>query len=212
MRSLRNGWPLRRTLNEISLIFRASGEMLGDRTALVHAPGSSWIDLASAADRDQDFDHARAFVHYADQSAAPIWRRMRDACVALAAEMGGRGIQPEDRHEVGSTWHDAGTLFMGDEPSASVTDTSGHFHHIGDAACVDQALFPTVGSANPVLTGLCLARKTAETIVARHVSEPAPELTKSPQRSPKALRSFWTASRRGSGSRTIPASPPTDRP
>jgi hypothetical protein len=39
---------------------------------------------------------------------------------------------------------------------------------------VDQALFPTVGSANPVLTGLCLARKAGETIVARHVSEPAP--------------------------------------
>jgi len=27
--------------------------------------------------------------------------------------------------------------------------------------CVDQAVFPTVGSANPVLTGLVLARKIA---------------------------------------------------
>ena len=41
------------------------------------------------------------------------------------------------------------------------------------AACVDQALFPTVGSANPVLTGLCLTRKAAETIVTRHISAPA---------------------------------------
>jgi choline dehydrogenase-like flavoprotein len=161
--------------NEISLIFRASGEMRADRAAPVHTAGTSWIDLASPADRDQAFDHARAFVHYADQTNAPIWGRMRDACVALAAEMGGRGVQPEDRHEVGSTWHDAGTLFMGDEPGLSVTDTSGHFHHIGNAVCVDQALFPTVGSANPVLTGLCLARKAAETIVARHVSEPPPD-------------------------------------
>jgi hypothetical protein len=159
--------------NEISLIFRASGELTGDRTAPVHAPGTSWIDLASPADRDAAFDHARAFVHYSDPSSAPIWQRMRDACVALATEMGGRGIAPEDRHEVGSTWHDAGTLFMGDEPATSVTDTSGHFHHVGNAVCVDQALFPTVGSANPVLTGLCLARKSAETIVAQHVSEPA---------------------------------------
>ena len=159
--------------NEISLILRACGEMTGDRTAPVHAPGTSWIDLASAADRDQAFDHARAFVHYADPSAAPIWQRMRDACIALATEMGGHGIQPEDRHEVGSTWHDAGTMFMGDDPAVSVTDASGHFHHIGNAACVDQALFPTVGSANPVLTGLCLARKAAETVVDRHASEPA---------------------------------------
>jgi choline dehydrogenase-like flavoprotein len=163
--------------NEISLIFRASGEIRADRAAPVHAPGTSWIDLASPADRDQRFDHARAFVNYADQTDAPIWQRMRDACVDLATEIGGRGFQTEDRHEVGSTWHDAGTLFMGDEPSLSVTDTSGHFHHIGNAVCVDQALFPTVGSANPVLTGLCLARKAAETIVARYVSEPPPDDT-----------------------------------
>jgi choline dehydrogenase-like flavoprotein len=160
--------------NEISLIFRACGEMKADRAAAVHAPGTSWIDLASEADRDRLFDHARAYVHYADQTGAPIWRRMREACVALATAMGGRGIQLEDRHEVGSTWHDSGTLFMGDDPNQSVTDTSGHFHHISNAACVDQALFPTVGSANPVLTGLCLARKAAETIVARYVSEAPP--------------------------------------
>jgi hypothetical protein len=160
--------------DEISLIFRACGEMKADRSAPIHAPGTSWIDLASEADRDRQFDHARSYVHYADQAGAPIWQRMREACVALAAEMGGRGIQPEDWHEVGSTWHDSGTLFMGDDPAASVTDTSGHFHHIGNAVCVDQALFPTVGSANPVLTGLCLARKAAETIVARYVSEPSP--------------------------------------
>lgn len=161
--------------DEISLIFRGCGEMTGDRWAQIHAPGTSWIDLASDADRDHLFDHARAYVHYADQAGNPVWRHMRDACIALATEIGGRGIQPEDRHEVGSTWHDSGTLFMGDDPQASVTDTSGHFHHIGNAVCVDQALFPTVGSANPVLTGLCLARKAAETIVARHVSEPAPD-------------------------------------
>ena len=88
--------------NEISLIFRACGEMPGSRDAPVHAPGTNWIDLASAADRDAAFDHARAFVHYADHAAAPIWQRMRDACVALATEMGGHGIGPHDPHEVGT--------------------------------------------------------------------------------------------------------------
>ena len=157
----------------IRLIFRACGEMPGNRTPHAHESNRSWIDLASPADRDQTFEHARAFVHYADVNAAPIWGRMRAACVALANEIGAMQLPGEDRHEVGSTWHDSGTLFMGG-PDDGVTDTSGFFHHIANAACVDQAVFPTVGSANPVLTGLCLARKTAETIVDRFVS--APEL------------------------------------
>jgi hypothetical protein len=157
---------------KINLIIRACGEMQADRQAPVHAPGTSWIDLASAADRDTAFDHARAFVHYADQSQAGIWQRMRQAAMALATELGADAIPAEDRHEVGSTWHDSGTLFMGDEPDTSVTDVTGHFHHMSNAACVDQALFPTVGSANPVLTGLCLARKVAESIVERYVSAP----------------------------------------
>jgi choline dehydrogenase-like flavoprotein len=161
---------------EISVIFRACGEMLGDRAAPVHAPGTSWIDLASPADRDAAFDHARAYVHYADVGTAPIWTRMEDACRGLATAMGGRNLQPVDRHEVGSTWHDSGTLFMGDDPDASVTDSAGFFHHLQNAACVDQAVFPTVGSANPVLTGLCLARRTAEAIVARGASAPLPDV------------------------------------
>jgi hypothetical protein len=161
---------------EISVIFRACGEMLGDRTTPVHAPGTNWIDLASPADRDDTFDHARAYVHYADVGAAPIWARMENACRDLATAMGGRNLQPVDRHEVGSTWHDSGTLFMGDDPDASVTDPAGFFHHLRNAACVDQAVFPTVGSANPVLTGLCLARRTAEAVVARGASALLPDV------------------------------------
>lgn len=158
--------------SKIDVIFRACGEVKGDRTAAVQAINTSWIDLAkSPSDRDFQFDHARAYVHYANQDGAGIWTRMRQAAVALAQQMGATGLPPEDRHEVGSTWHDSGTLFMGDDPAQSITDVCGSFHHITNAACVDQALFPTVGSANPVLTGLCLSRRVAETIVSRHVSE-----------------------------------------
>ena len=154
----------------INLVIRACGEMVGDRAAPVHAPQSSWIDLAGEIDRDQLFDHRRAFVHYADQGQAAMWGHMRRAAEKLAQELGALSLPFEDRHEVGSTWHDAGTLFMGDDPAASVTDELGHFHHLANIACVDQALFPTVGSANPVLTGLCLARRVAETIVDRRMS------------------------------------------
>jgi hypothetical protein len=157
---------------KIRLVFRACGEMKADRGASVHQPGTSWIDLAGEADHDREFGHRRAYVHYADPGEAPLWGIMRKACSDLAKELGAQAIPPEDRHEVGSTWHDSGTLFMGVDPDASVTDTTGHFQHVANAACADQALFPTVGSANPVLTGLCLSRRVAETIVERHVGVP----------------------------------------
>ena len=42
----------------------------------------------------------------------------------------------------------------------------GRFHHSTNAYCADQAAFPTVGSVNPTLTGLALARQLAQRVVA----------------------------------------------
>ncbi|WP_425437564.1 GMC oxidoreductase [Nocardioides gansuensis] len=44
----------------------------------------------------------------------------------------------------------------------SVTDPLGRFHHVSNAYCCDQAIFPIVGSVNPVLTGLTLAHRLAQ--------------------------------------------------
>jgi hypothetical protein len=52
------------------------------------------------------------------------------------------------------------------QKATSVTDTTGRFHHISNAYACDQSLFPTSGSANPVLTGLALARRVAEAAAA----------------------------------------------
>lgn len=71
------------------------------------------------------------------------------------------------RDPLGTTYHEAGTLWMGDDPATSVTTPTGRFHYIANAYCADQALFPTVGSANPALTGLVLARRVAEAIAAQ---------------------------------------------
>jgi hypothetical protein len=78
---------------------------------------------------------------------------------------------------IGTTYHECGTLWMGDDPSTSVTDVHGRFHHLSSAYCADQALFPTAGSANPVPTGLALARKVARGITGRYRSSqpPGPE-------------------------------------
>jgi hypothetical protein len=74
---------------------------------------------------------------------------------------------------LGTTHHEAGTLFMG-APGSSLTDTSGRLHGIDNVYIAGPALFPTLGSANPSLTALSLAHRTAQTIVtARTLSPPA---------------------------------------
>ncbi len=72
---------------------------------------------------------------------------------------------------IGTTYHECGTLWMGSDPATSVTDIHGRFHHVTNTYCADQALFPTAGSANPVLTGISLSRRIADSIIHRYVSE-----------------------------------------
>ena len=69
------------------------------------------------------------------------------------------------RDSLGSTFHEAGTLIMGEDPTSSVTDIDGKFHGISNLYCCDQAIFPSVGSANPVLTGLTLTRRIVEALI-----------------------------------------------
>lgn len=72
-------------------------------------------------------------------------------------------ISQQMRDGLGTTHHESGTLWMGASGS-SVTDENGRFHHINNAYVTDLSPFPTVGSANPVLIGLTLARKVASAI------------------------------------------------
>jgi hypothetical protein len=166
--------------NKIRIILRASGEVMGGRGAPIGDPGFDYIDLAGDADFDQEFGHRRAFVQFnrGDHFFDPIWQEMHDTGHAIARAISGAG-PPEYRGDftitalkhqqgVGTTFHDAGTLWMGEDPNTSVTDVRGHFHHITNAYCCDQALFTTIGSTNPVLTGVSLARRVAIDILDRH--------------------------------------------
>ena len=160
------------------LIAWPSSEPVFDAT-LVGAERPAWtphadprIEALAGAYVDTEREAFRIALDVSAYSFVALAREM-GATLSPGAELGNTFDQAN--HGVGTTWHDSGTLFMGSDPGASVTDVNGHFHHISNAACVDQALFPTVGSANPVLTGLCLARKVAETIGKRFTSEP--ELT-----------------------------------
>lgn len=75
--------------------------------------------------------------------------------------------QNKVRDGLGTTHHEAGTLWMGTDPNTSVTDVDSRFNHIANAYVAGPAVFPAIGSANPSLTALSLARKTAAAIVRR---------------------------------------------
>ncbi|MGE4054704.1 MAG: GMC oxidoreductase [Vicinamibacterales bacterium] len=164
----------------IAITFRGVGETRGDRTAPVANASSSWIDL-SPFELDE-FGVPRAYVHLKLAAAdLQTWEAMDQSILQFAQSIAGGpanieflydgGWQsapfplnrpfPEWHRGLGTTYHEAGTLWMGD-PGSSVTDSLGRFHHVNNAYACDQSIFPTVGSANPVLTGLTLARRLAD--------------------------------------------------
>jgi choline dehydrogenase-like flavoprotein len=69
------------------------------------------------------------------------------------------------RDGMGTTHHEAGPLSMGDDLNNSVTNSDGRFHFVSNAYVAGPALFPTVGSPNPMLTGVALARRLADHLV-----------------------------------------------
>jgi choline dehydrogenase-like flavoprotein len=64
------------------------------------------------------------------------------------------------RDDLGTTHHDAGTMRMGEDIADAVTNDFGRIHDTTNCYIASPALFPTVGSPNPMLTGVALARRT----------------------------------------------------
>lgn len=77
----------------------------------------------------------------------------------------------ERRDTLSSTHHEGGTLWMGDDPNTSVTDAFGRFHESDNLYAVGPAVLPTLGSPNPMLSGVALSRRTADNVL------PAPSIT-----------------------------------
>lgn len=69
------------------------------------------------------------------------------------------------RDALGTTHHEAGTLRMGTDPTKSVTNGDCRFHDVNNTYVVGPALFPTIGSPNPMLTGIALARRLGDHLV-----------------------------------------------
>ena len=78
------------------------------------------------------------------------------------------------RDDLGTTHHDAGTMRMGDDIADAVTNEFGRIHDTTNCYVAGPALFPTVGSPNPMLTGVALARRTGDLLNASVLPAPPP--------------------------------------
>lgn len=168
--SQQNGW--------ISLALRGSSQMFGDATTSVPNGSGRWLNLSPF--ESDEFGVPRAYVQMTTSAQEDtLANAMESTMLSFLLQLAGGNpadlqILSTTRNGLGTTYHEAGTLWMGTTSATSVTDTNGRFHHIANAYCADQSLFVTVGSVNPTLTGLTLARKVSEAVVARATGSPPP--------------------------------------
>lgn len=154
----------------IVITLRGIGEMKGDRNPNANKQTGqtpSWIDLS---DQTDEFGMRRAWVNLvANQEDNTLWNTMDKAALDLAKAVANNDstkikVVSQARDGLGTTHHEAGTLWMGTNANDSITNLDGRFHHITNAYVAGPALFPTLGSANPSLTAIALARRTAVAI------------------------------------------------
>lgn len=170
----------------IPITLRAIGQMTGHPNAQPGDTKKSWINLAWQ--NDPRINRPRAWVNLEPSDAdLAAWTEMENAAVALLKSVAGSPADVQNiqinRNAIGSTHHEAGTLWMG-APGDSVTDSFGRFHNLANVYVAGPALFPVIGSANPSLTATTLARRTADAVIASQTIAPDP-----------AFRSLFSGSR-----------------
>ena len=85
------------------------------------------------------------------------------------------------RDDLGTTHHDAGTMRMGDDIADAVTNDFGRIHDTTNCYVAGPALFPTIGSPNPMLTGVALGRRTGDLLNASVLPGPEPVVSPQPE-------------------------------
>lgn len=83
-------------------------------------------------------------------------------------------VQPHaSRHDgLGTTHHEASTLRMGADPNTSAVNSDGRLHAISNTYVLGPAVFPRLGSPNPMLTGVALSRRLAEHLAPKPGPQP----------------------------------------
>jgi len=156
-----------RTSNDthVAVAIRGIGEMASaDFTNPGADPNRVELDLIQ-----DEYNVRRAKVSLAaGQRDNDLWDIM-DATMDQIATVVANGqpiqIVQKNRDGLGTTHHETGTLWMGDDSTKSVTDHAGRFHHTDNLYAAGPCLSPTIGSPNPMLTGIALARRTGDQIM-----------------------------------------------
>jgi choline dehydrogenase-like flavoprotein len=134
---------------------------------------------ANRIDRDNEPDEhgeARAFValpamdganfqarNAQDAKDLELWTAMDRAARDVALAFGATAPVPAPKRDgLGTTHHEAGSLAMGAVGSLSATLPDGRLRHTANLYAVGPAVFPTIGSPNPMLTGVALARRLGD--------------------------------------------------
>jgi hypothetical protein len=163
----------------IIVTLRGIGEIVGDPSPSDPATGTkpSRIDL-DGTPGPFDYGQARARVRLeARDNDLALWDVMDAACDDLATLFAkGNPIQylkggtwqataptaSQRRDALSSTHHEGGTLWMGDNAASSITDPWGKFHEAANLFAVGPALLPTMGSPNPMLSGVALIHRLVD--------------------------------------------------
>ena len=159
----------------VAITIRAIGEMQPNN------PGSNVRPDPGATEQDE-FGIQRCLVNIADprdpavRAGNPkaardfeLWNAMDDASKDVAKVFGVAAPPDPARDGLGTTHHETGGLYMGADGSNSVTLPDCRVRHVKNAYVVGPALFPTIGSPNPMLTGVALARRLGD-----HLGTPKP--------------------------------------
>ena len=143
----------------VIITIRGIGEMVPENS------GSS-VRLDSQQD---EFGVPRAFVSIVPSPKdTDLWVKMDQAAddvAKLFADGGTMAVLEKRQDTLGTTHHETGALRMGTDQATSVTDAECRFHHVANAYALGPSVFPTIGSPNPMLTGIALARRLARRLV-----------------------------------------------
>jgi hypothetical protein len=174
---------------EVDVSIRAVGEMLPNLQ-------SNAVTIPLQPPDNDEYIIPRASVSVVRSAADVQTMQLMDTSIdAVAQTVFGKpftaaNIQPDG---LGTTYHESGTLRMGEDPAQSVVNPDGQFHYVTNLYAGDASVLPTCGSANPVMNGIALRRRLAKRLF------PEGDGIGNPQ-SGRPIRPFYNP--------TMPATPP----
>jgi hypothetical protein len=146
---------------EVDVSIRAVGEML---------PGQPTNNVTLDLDPAQTDEHGvrRAWVNvFRSPLDQQVMGLMETAIDTVAQQVFGVQTRAANQQPdgLGTTYHESGTLRMGDDPAQSATNADGQFHYVTNLYAGDASVLPSCGSANPVMNGVALRRRLAKRLV-----------------------------------------------